>query len=265
MTEGWVMEGWLDRLRDRLDNLYEGRSRRAVRFRYGLLAFDLLTIAVFLVQSTMPVTPTILAMDVAIALVLIVDFLARLLIAPDRRKYLLNPITIADIVVIFSLLAPLVMENFGFLRVLRALRLLRSYRVLADLRRDVPFFKRNEEVIQAAINLLLFLFVVTAIVYVAQHSRNPEINDYLDALYFTVTTLTTTGFGDVTLVGDDGRILAILIMVLGVGLFLRLVQTCLRPAKINHRCPDCGLLRHEPDAVHCKHCGRVLAIDSDGD
>jgi voltage-gated potassium channel len=149
--------------------------------------------------------------------------------------------------------------------VLRALRLMRSYRVLADLRRDVPFFRRNEEVIQALINLLLFLFVVTAIVYIAQHKRNPEINDYLDALYFTVTTLTTTGFGDVTLVGDDGRILAILIMVLGVGLFLRLVQTCLRPAKINHRCPDCGLLRHEPDAVHCKHCGRVLAIDSEGD
>jgi voltage-gated potassium channel len=255
----------LDRLKLRLDELYEGRSRRAVRFRYALLAFDIATIALFLVQATLPVTTAIIVLDLIIAFLLSLDFAARLFIAPDRRKHLLHPITITDALVIVSLLAPLLLENLGFLRVLRALRLLRSYRVLADLRRDVPFFRKNEEIIQSVLNLALFIFIVTAVVYVAQHERNPEINTYLDALYFTVTTLTTTGFGDVTLVGVDGRLLAIAIMVLGVGLFIRLVQTCLRPAKVNHRCPDCGLLRHEPDAVHCKHCGRVLAIDSEGD
>jgi voltage-gated potassium channel len=254
-----------ERLKVRLLELYEGRSRQAVRFRYVLLAFDIATITLFLLQATLPITPSIIALDLVIAFLLSLDFAARLFIAPDRRRHLLNPITITDAIVIVSLLAPLLLENLGFLRVLRALRLLRSYRVLADLRRDVPFFRKNEEIIQSVLNLALFVFIVTAVVYVVQHDRNPEIGTYLDALYFTVTTLTTTGFGDVTLVGVDGRLLAVAIMVLGVGLFIRLVQTCLRPAKVNHRCPDCGLLRHDADAVHCKHCGRVLAIDSDGD
>ena len=52
------------------------------------------------------------------------------------------------------------------------------------------------------------------------------------ALYFTVTTLTTTGFGDITLRGDIGRLLAVVIMVLGVVLFLKLLQAVFRPAKV---------------------------------
>jgi len=50
-------------------------------------------------------------------------------------------------------------------------------------------------------NLFVFLFGMTAVVYETQHQHNPAIGNYLDAFYFTVTTLTTTGFGDITLIG----------------------------------------------------------------
>ncbi len=53
-------------------------------------------------------------------------------------------------------------------------------------------------------------------------------------------------------------------MVLGVGLFLRLLQAIFRPDKVRFECPDCGLLIHDMDAVHCKHCGRVLHIRDEG-
>lgn len=84
-------------------------------------------------------------------------------------------------------------------------------------------------------------------------------------MYFTVTTLTTTGFGDITLKGEVGRLLSILIMVFGVSLFLRLIQTMFRPSKVRFTCQQCGLFLHEADAVHCKHCGAVLNIPSAGD
>jgi voltage-gated potassium channel len=114
------------------------------------------------------------------------------------------------------------------------------------------------------LNLLVFIFVVTAIVYELQVPVNDSINNYVDALYFTITTLTTTGFGDVILVGSTGRLLAVVIMIVGVALFLRLVQTIFRPSKVKHECPDCGLSRHERDAIHCKHCGRQLRIRTEG-
>ena len=60
---------------------------------------------------------------------------------------------------------------------------------------------------------------------------NEKITNYVDALYFTVTTLSTTGFGDITLVGNSGKLLSVAIMIFGISLFLRLVQVVLRPPK----------------------------------
>ena len=89
---------------------------------------------------------------------------------------------------------------------MRTLRLLHTYQLLERLRKDSAIFKRNEEVIFASANLFVFIFVMTAIVYETQHYVNSNIHNYADALYFTITALTTTGFGDITLQGTAGRI-----------------------------------------------------------
>ena len=105
---------------------------------------------------------------------------------------------------------------------------------------------------------------MTVLVYQTQSGVNDKIVNDVDALYFTVTTLSTTGFGDITLVGTSGRLLSAAIMIFGIGLFLRLVQVMLRPVKAHFSCPTCGLRRHDHDAVHCKACGTVLNIPDDG-
>ena len=43
------------------------------------------------------------------------------------------------------------------------------------------------------VNLAVFLFIMTGVVYQTQHWSNPAIANYIDALYFTITALTTTG------------------------------------------------------------------------
>ncbi|MDH3230499.1 MAG: potassium channel family protein [Alphaproteobacteria bacterium] len=252
-------------MRKTIELLYTGRSRNAAVFRYGLIGFDLCTIAFFIATAPLTPTPAIFTADIALGALILADFLARLWIAPDKKRMLRQLYTIADILVILSLLlAPIFAQNLVFLRVLRAVRLLHSYHVLRDLRRDTPFFRRNEEVIVSAVNLGVFIFLVTALVFVLQFGDNPHIGSYIDALYFTVATLTTTGFGDVILTGNAGRLLAVFIMVVGVALFLRLAQTIFRPQKVSFTCPDCGLGRHEPDAIHCKHCGHILKIETEG-
>jgi voltage-gated potassium channel len=203
-------------------------------------------------------------LDPVFGTIILIDLAARLWIARRPLRELFHPITLADVIVVFSLLAPAAGENFAFLRVLRTLRLLRSYRMVARLRRDVPFFRNNQDVIFSVLNLVVFILVTTALVFETQVGRNEEIGNYADALYFTVTTLTTTGFGDITLEGTHGRLLAVLIMIFGVSLFLRLAQTVFRPHKVQYSCPHCGLSRHDADAVHCKHCGEVLNIPDEG-
>ena len=248
-----------------IKELYEADSARAIGFRYGLIVFDVLVVVFLVVTSFIQRREWIEIADVGIGIFLVLDFAARLWISKTRLKELSHPAGIADVIVIISLLAPIVGEGLAFLRVMRMLRLFRSYQTLVRLRKDFSFFRRNEQTITAGLNLSVFVFVVTALVYETQHGSNPEITNYADALYFTVATLTTTGFGDVTLLGTGGKLMAVLIMIFGVSLFLRLVQVVMRPAKVLHKCPTCGLRRHDLDAVHCKACGEQLNIEHDGD
>ena len=247
-----------------LRELYEGRSRRAVRFQTGLLILDLVAITFFIVVSFLHHSAPLYAAVFVLALLFLLDYAARLAISDRPLRFLLHPVSLADLIVIVSLLTALLYENFAFLRVLRALRLLRTYHALAQLRRRYPVFARHEDVFTSIVSLVVFVFVVTALGYVFQVGVNPSIHNYLDALYFTVTALSTTGFGDVILVGTSGKILSVLIMVFGISLFLRLIQTLFRPGRVHHECPKCGLSRHDADAIHCKHCGTVLKIGTEG-
>lgn len=247
-----------------VSEFYEGDTPRARRFSYGLLAFDIGTVIFIVVTSFTQRTWVIEAIDVVLGFLLLADFSARMWISRARLRELSHPTTWADIVVIISFLAPITGEGGGFLRVLRTVRLLHTYTVLRRLREDFGFFRRNEEVIIAVTHLFVFIFIMTGIVYETQHWVNPQIGNYVDALYFTVTALTTTGFGDITLPGSSGRLISVIIMIFGVTLFLRLAQVLFRPNKVRFSCPVCGLQRHDPDAVHCKACGTVLNIPDEG-
>ncbi|SEK52223.1 voltage-gated potassium channel [Roseovarius azorensis] len=252
-------------MKDAIRLLYEGRSRRATRFRYGLLIFDAFSIVFFLSTALLPLTPWLLAADTVIGLVIFADFTARLWISESRLRHIRQIYVLVDVIVLASLVAaPFLGQGLAALRLLRALRLIHSYYLLRDLRRDSILFRRHEDTIVAAVNLTVFIFAMTALVLLTRGGQEPGLETYVDALYFTVSTLTTTGFGDIAMTTGLGRLLAVGIMVVGVGLFLRLARAIFLPARVRHKCPDCGLLKHDPDAIHCKHCGRELNIETEG-
>lgn len=186
-------------------------------------------------------------------------------ISNNRRRELLRIYTIADILVVASLLlAPYLTEEVAFLRILRGLRLIHSYHLIRDLRRESRFFRTHEDAIYAAVNLFVFTFVTTSLVFVVAFDPRSGPAAYIDALYFTVATLTTTGFGDITMTTPIGKLLSVFIMVVGVALFVQLARAIFQPSKVRYTCPGCGLTRHEPDAIHCKHCGEPLKIETQG-
>ncbi|PHY13183.1 ion transporter [Caulobacter sp. B11] len=252
------------RLRARLRALYHGSSPVAVRFRYAIIIVDLLIIAFFIVAPTLREHGlTFYVLDYAVAAFLALDMAARAIAHGDLKAWLKKPIVWVDLFVLATLLAPAWLLNLGFLRVVRLWTLIHSeffWRTVGQ-RYDNT---RVEEIAKAAASLLTFVFVITGFVYSSFAGRHDGVAGYVDALYFTVTSLTTTGYGDVTLPGVWGKLLSIATMLGGVSLFIGLIQSILRPHKVIHPCPDCGLRRHDPDAVHCKACGKLLNIPDDG-
>lgn len=252
-------------IRNKLYDLYEGDSQAAHNFRYIILLVDIVTILFLVISTFFYGSAVVEFMDMLFGAYLACDYLARLWISDKKAPFVINPLNVADLIAMISFLAPLIGENFAFLRGLRVLRLLRSYRLQNKLRHDFEYFRQHEDVILSATNLFVFIFIMTELVFVTQVGINPAVTHFVDAMYFTIATLTTTGFGDVTLQGESGKLLSILIMIFGVSLFLRLVQTMFRPSKVHFKCNGCGLFLHERDAVHCKHCGAILNIPSSGD
>jgi len=252
-------------LKDRVRELYFGHSPAATRFRYALIALDTVTIAFFVATVPLEPNPALRLVEAVIGALILSDLIARIWTAPQRRRLLRQPYTAADVIVILSLIAePLIGANLSFLKVLRALRLIHSYQVLADLRRDVAVFREHEAAIVAGVNLLVFILVSASIVFVVRFGARPDYATFIDAIYFTVATLTTTGFGDIVMETPGARLLAVFMMVMGVALFFRLAQAIFLPSKVNYRCGNCGLDRHEPDAIHCKHCGETVNIRTHG-
>lgn len=245
--------------------LYHGEGEATDRFHYAVLVFDILAILYVVISSFLERTHWMIVIDLAFGAIMLADFSARLLVTTEsKKKFLVHPLNIADAIATFSFLSPLFGLNLAFLRVLRLLYVLRDSRIRTVLLEDSRYFTRNEDIIKSSMYLFIFIFVMTELVLLTQQRSNPEVNNFLDAMYFTISSLTTTGFGDIVLIGTTGRILSVAIMICGVSLFLRLIQAIFRPQKVKHVCEACGLYYHEADAVCCKHCGKVLPIPSDG-
>lgn len=139
-----------------------------------------------------------------------------------RLRYLLRPMTLVDI----ASIGPSFVSLFGLdLRFLRLLRLLRLLRVLKlgryseGLRRldDVVRRKRGE-LVSSVLLIAILLTLVSGLMYFAEHEAQPSKFATLpDALWWS--TLMMTGEFAVTPVTLLGRLLGMLIAVLGVGLF----------------------------------------------
>lgn len=252
----------LHRLRARLRVLYHGQTREALRFQFAVLVVDLVIIAFFIATPTLRGRQFYLWVDLAVAAILLLDVVARGFAAREPLRWIRQPTTLVDIFVLVTLLFPAWLANFGFLRILRLWTLSRS----GVLWRPLKHFRltQYQDAGQAVVNLITFLFLLSGFVLTFFYNEEEGIAGYVDALYFTVATVTTTGFGDVTLPGTAGKLTSIVAMIVGITLFVRLAQSVFRPHKVTFPCPQCGLTRHDPDAVHCKACGHILNIPDEG-
>jgi voltage-gated potassium channel len=104
-------------------------------------------------------------------------------------------------------------------RVLRLTRLLRGVRSLHRLLH--LFFQNKRQGGFASVILTTFLLIVFSSVAILICEREPESNikSAEDAVWWSVTTVTTVGYGDKYPVTTEGRIIAMVLMLSGVGLF----------------------------------------------
>lgn len=98
-----------------------------------------------------------------------------------------------------------------FVMLIRLARLARLIMAGAGARR---LFQRVGRIALVALAIVL---IGAAAAYGAEHATNPEFDTYGNAVWWAIVTLTTVGYGDITPITHAGRMVAVMIMVSGVG------------------------------------------------
>lgn len=127
---------------------------------------------------------------------------------------------VALVVIAPPFLAPAAIQGVRSLRLLRTLRFLRVIRVLAVASLGLKVGGRALQRSKFHYVLLVAAATValgTAGIYVVEHGANPGIRTLDDALWWAVVTATTVGYGDVSPVTGEGRVIAVLLMLMGIG------------------------------------------------
>ncbi len=144
------------------------------------------------------------------------DFLYRFSTAPSRGVYFFKHFGWAD------LLASL---PFPQVKILRVFRLVRVYRLLRavgvrTIWRTVIKDRANSALLVLLLmGILVLQFGSLTILYIEQYAKGANITTASDAIWYTIVTISTVGYGDQYPVTDAGRFVGVGIIIIGVGIF----------------------------------------------
>ena len=202
-----------------------------------------------------------------------IEYILRLICCKRPAAYARSFFGIVDFFAIIPTYISIFIPASHVLVVIRVLRVLRIFRVL----KLVKYIGESELLIDALRSsrrkITVFLFSVVTIViifgsvmYIVESPDNGFTNIPL-SIYWAVVTLTTVGYGDVTPQTHIGKVIAMVIMVMGYGILAvptGIVTAELTKAMGHHNkistnvCEGCGYRWHDDDAHYCKHCGNTL-------
>jgi voltage-gated potassium channel len=199
-----------------------------------------------------------------------IEYAARLVSAPNARRYATSFFGFVDILAIAPVYVSLLFGVAHSFTVVRSLRLLRVFRILKLSEYLGEAAALGVALRESARKIIVFLFAVLAIVTIVgalMYEIEGEANGFTSiptAMYWAIVTVTTVGYGDISPKTVAGRILASILMFVGFGIIA--VPTGIVSFELSRtsqggpirQCPACSLPRHDPDAIFCKRCGSRL-------
>ncbi len=201
--------------------------------------------------------------DILILNIFAAEYLLRLWSAENRIHYIFSLYSIIDLIAILPFFMGTI--DISYIRLLRWFRILRLIRYI-DRRFIFGNITTEDGTIFTRILFTLFtiVFIYSGLIYQVEHPVNSQVfTTFVDAMYFSIVTMTTVGFGDVTPVSQIGRLLTVLMILTGIALIpwqigdliKRIVKTA---NEVETICSKCGLDLHDQDAKFCKACGTKL-------
>jgi voltage-gated potassium channel len=197
-----------------------------------------------------------------------IEFILRIVVSYKPLKYLFSYWGVIDFLAVMPFYLSFIAVDYHYFIVLRLLRLLRVFRILRLFR----FIRESQQLFQALqaslYKIVVFIsFVLTIVVllgtlmYVVEGPHN-GFTSIPQSIYWTIVTITTVGYGDITPQTNTGKWIASLIMLCGYAIIA--VPTGIVTVEMNRLSKEkmiiCANCKHTnpPDSQYCNLCGQSV-------
>lgn len=255
-----------DTLRDWLDHHETKGGRIAAYTLIGLITLS--TVAFILETTSLSREWGWLFRDIEAFVVGVfsIEYILRVLVARKRLDFILSPLGLIDLFVILPFFGRFL--NLAFLRGFRVLRVLQMMKAIRYSEVMVSFF-RSFRYYRDEIRIFGFTFLIVWILggcslYYLEHGINPGFENIPNALWWSIVTMSTLGYGDVVPITIMGKVLGSVIVLCGLATVAIMTATITKIfidhffGKRLHHCEFCHYPYHDHDAKFCKNCGAEL-------
>lgn len=183
----------------------------------GILSImSIVNLALALLLKDPELREILLVMNAIFSIIFLIDFTYRITTAPSASRYFFVQFGWAD------LLASLPFAELKILRLFRVFRVIRLMRQIGP--RTIARRIIRDRANSALLTLLLMGVLVLqygslAMLKVEEHANGANITNASDALWYTIVTISTVGYGDKYPITNAGRLIGSFIIIVGVGIF----------------------------------------------
>ena len=248
--------------------------------------FDLILLGLILLSVLLVMLETVKGFDLKyhsqlillewiITIFFTIEYVLRIITTRKPSQYIFSFYGIIDLIAILPMYLSFFFIGTKVFSVIRALRLLRLFKIL----NNPKFSGQSLHLIKALkasrgkITVFLYFVLISTIIigsvmYIVEGEEN-GFSSIPTSIYWTIVTLTTVGYGDISPVTPLGQFIASFVMILGYGIIA--VPTGIVTAEIANTkkikfnntlsCPNCDAEDHRNFAKHCYHCGSELEED----
>jgi voltage-gated potassium channel len=175
-----------------------------------------------------------------------------------RFRYSLTPMAVVDLFAILPFYLPFTGLDLRIIRVFRLLRIFRiakAARYISSLKLLGRVFKsKKEELVITSIVMIILLIIASSLMYYFEYEVQPEkFADIPTTMWWAIATLTTVGYGDVYPITSEGKIIASIVAILGIGLFA--LPTGILGAGFVQ---EFQKSKAHSEKLTCPHCGKEI-------
>lgn len=251
--------------------IFEADTPGGKIFDVALLVIIVVSVALVLLESVPAVRDNyqhlLRILEWGITLIFTIEYLLRIIIVKKPLQYIFSFYGIIDLLSVLPTYIGLVVAGSHSLVVIRILRLLRVFRILKLTRYTQAGRSLAKAIWNSREKISVFIFFVAMLVVIIGTImylvEGPEhgFTSIPSGIYWSIVTLTTVGYGDISPETPAGQFIASIVMIMGYAIIA--VPTGIVTAEIinpkseknTQVCPQCLHSMHDDDAVFCKKCG----------